>query len=725
MDNSNRTAGSGSSKGSNVLLGTSSNNNISSRQNQSQPQRYQAGSPSFPQIFQASPNSDQRMFQMKMQEMQLRQLRQNHLQQRLQQQQQMSPSSTQMQQQQPNQEQQRRLSQQLSPNTLLLTSSPLVSPGFAGQMMGSPTSASVNGQGSLNSLKSVFSQFQQQSRQSLGAQLPPAPPLISGPATTSSTKSSTMEALHSSSVANTTIEMESHSKAQSVSNKKTTVTVPPPLGPEETADLVRRCDWVDKTIWVSRQLLGGQSVNGFLRATSTVQRIKKQRARQNQKGKSSTGIEASKKRGLETTEQDEEEILKSEVMNPRTAKKMKTELELGISFCRLLHATVRSILQEMDPTLPHVEMLGSDSPNAKSNIQKQSASTASANYLVDINKSSQRMHADTGNNNNSSNQLDGSGAVTYVHQQDTTGSLSPGNPNGSTLRKNRKNKLPPNTEPPINLPEFDNTGKRLCTKKEHLYRLSECIRYRALRKGDVVAARVSSRNLWIVATVTRDYPSADIPLLDFVRLTDVKREQLFKDKVHIRDVEDKHSNESDSNFKVARSLVLPLPRSFSEAAEWAQRFKKGSRVYALYPDTTALYTATVLDSTTYARDDDDIIVVRFDGDEPDSSGSIPSCHIPARFVTLIPRGLLAGATSSSSTSSSSSALIQQQDVWSGGNNSKKKNATTDVSAKGTTIPPPPSDHELNFASNLDEINLDDPLPGLDGFDDLDFDLLGT
>ena len=36
----------------------------------------------------------------------------------------------------------------------------------------------------------------------------------------------------------------------------------------------------------------------------------------------------------------------------------------------------------------------------------------------------------------------------------------------------------------------------------------------------------------------------------------------------------------------------------------------------MYPQTTSLYSATVSDSTTYCRDDDDIIVVEFDGEEP-------------------------------------------------------------------------------------------------------------
>lgn len=36
----------------------------------------------------------------------------------------------------------------------------------------------------------------------------------------------------------------------------------------------------------------------------------------------------------------------------------------------------------------------------------------------------------------------------------------------------------------------------------------------------------------------------------------------------------------------------------------------------MYPQTTSLYSATVVDCTTYCREDDDIIVVEFDGEEP-------------------------------------------------------------------------------------------------------------
>merc|ERR1719253_656434 len=51
----------------------------------------------------------------------------------------------------------------------------------------------------------------------------------------------------------------------------------------EQINLLAQCKYVDKTIWATRVLMGGNSVNGFLRSTAAAQRIKKQRARQNKK----------------------------------------------------------------------------------------------------------------------------------------------------------------------------------------------------------------------------------------------------------------------------------------------------------------------------------------------------------------------------------------------------------------------------------------------------------
>lgn len=210
---------------------------------------------------------------------------------------------------------------------------------------------------------------------------------------------------------------------------------------------------------------------------------------------------------------------------------------------------------------------------------------------------------------------------------------SAGNAEGSTLRKLRKKKLPPNTEPVPVIPEVDSAGRRLVNKKEHNVRVFEILRFRGLRAGDFVAARTTSRDLWILARVLKDYPGIEnTPPLDFLQLSEARRDALFREKVQIKDVEgDGHT------FQVARNLVLPLPRTYSEAADWGSRLKKGMRCYSMYPQTTSLYPATVYDSTTYCRGQDDIIVVEFDGEDPGETGAIPKYHIPARFATLIPR----------------------------------------------------------------------------------------
>ena len=376
---------------------------------------------------------------------------------------------------------------------------------------------------------------------------------------------------------------------------------PPPTGPPPRA-LLSQCDWKDKTLWVARQLLGGQSVNGFLKSTATVQRIKKQRARQ----------AGQKREAATTTADDDDEDLKKQIMNARTTKKLKTEMEAGVDFCVLMHETIESILKDLGVKTPP-SLDGAPPPLAPPPPAPAEPTTVSA-----------------------------------------------GDPTGSTLRKQRKKKLPPCTE---ELPTV--TGK---TKKEQHTRFFEALRFRALRPGDFVAARPSSRDLWILATVTHEAPA----MPHFWSLSQAKRD---RETVGIKDVEEAdHPNGST----VPRQAVLPLPRSPSEASAWCQRLKKGYRVYAMYPNTTSLYSATVVDSNTFCRDDDDIVVVEFDGDEADATGSLPKCHIPARFVVLLP------------------SEFESEQAGGGATN-------------------------LVSTAALDSLNLDD-MGGLEGFEDLDFDL---
>lgn len=155
---------------------------------------------------------------------------------------------------------------------------------------------------------------------------------------------------------------------------------------------------------------------------------------------------------------------------------------------------------------------------------------------------------------------------------------------------------------------------------------------------------------------------------------------LFPKKVIIKDIEEKDG----STNAVSRQLVLPLPRTHAEAADWGSRCKKGARVYAMYPETTSLYSGTVVDNTTYCCGEDDIIVVEFDEDEHDATGSIRQYHIPARFVTLIPREFPASHQSNQTKKRGPGAAASGQAPSKKRNTAKshKRNESTDSALDG-------------------------------------------
>eukprot|EP00934_Nitzschia_sp_Nitz4_P000333 Nitzschia sp. Nitz4//scaffold2_size372955//50269//51997//NITZ4_000368-RA/size372955-snap-gene-0.6-mRNA-1//1//CDS//3329546611//333//frame0 len=463
-----------------------------------------------------------------------------------------------------------------------------------------------------------------------------------------------------------------------------------------------KCAWPDRLLYASRMILGGNNVNGFLRGTATAQRIKKQRARQVSLNKKNTTTPASKdasdadKKDKKSFSQDEEEKLKLDIMNPRTVKKLKAELEASRHFCVQMHNLLRGVIFDVDhrqsPYLPpHLVIPDENSAKGTSKPTPVAPVVSAAHQPAPVPGDSSNMPWMVKQKSS-----DGLSSLSTAAGP-PGGTTSPGNPEGSTLRKLRKKKLPPDAEPPINLPEFDNGGRRLCTKKDHNNRLFEVLRFRALRQGDFVAARTTSRDLWILAKVLKNYPGVDMAPLEFLQLSGTRRDAVFKGKVLVQDVEDKDGNNS---AQVARSLVLPLPRTYSEAADWGSRIKKGMRVYAMYPQTTSLYPATVTDSTTYCRGDDDIIVVQFDGEEIDATGSIPKYHIPARFVTLIPRELPASQAPAAQDPVAPHAAASK--------NAKRKSASGlgDTSSKQQKRGGGDSMLAFDFDGNFDALDLD-------------------
>jgi hypothetical protein len=221
------------------------------------------------------------------------------------------------------------------------------------------------------------------------------------------------------------------------------------------------------------------------------------------------------------------------------------------------------------------------------------------------------------------------------------GTVAQDNAQGSTLRKSRKRgSIKVSTadkELVAVIGDHDDNGKKL-SKKELSNRLFEATRFRTLHKGDYVAAKLDSRDLWILARVVKQWNAAEVPLKLLLDLSDSKKETLFTEKVLIQedDLYNEYNGDLSSARAVKRQHIIPLARSTPEGNEWGKRLRKGSRVYAIYPQTTTLYSATVIDCTTYCRNEDDVIIVEFDGDE-DEDGNTPQRHILARFVTLVPR----------------------------------------------------------------------------------------
>lgn len=265
-------------------------------------------------------------------------------------------------------------------------------------------------------------------------------------------------------------------------------------------------------------------------------------------------------------------------MNPRTVKKLKCEFEASVSFCVQLHNLVRGIILDLDPRqkafLPPVLLEGDKSKSTDPQTQgpaltstKQSVPPAPAPAPLTSDASSMPWALTSTPAQQKSN--------SSKNQMSSKTTASPGNPEGSSLRKMRKKKLPSNSEQMPNIPEFDSAGRRLVSKAEHNVRVFEMLRFRALRRGDFVAARTTSRDLWILARVLKDYPGLDTAPLEFLQLSETRRDALFKDKVLVKDVEEK---DGDNSFQVPRNLVLPLPRTYGEAADWGQRIKKGMRV---------------------------------------------------------------------------------------------------------------------------------------------------
>mmetsp|Transcript_10023 Transcript_10023/g.18170 ORF Transcript_10023/g.18170 Transcript_10023/m.18170 type:complete len:384 (+) Transcript_10023:3-1154(+) len=317
--------------------------------------------------------------------------------------------------------------------------------------------------------------------------------------------------------------------------------------------------------------------------------------------------------------------LAPQILNSHTMKRIKEELNAGIQFCASLQKAINDTTNFM---VKNNQKYGFG-------LGPNSSSTATATKAIGQNGSKQPPQQHSAKTTTSApvvpateppNPYMGSSTLRKLRKSSIPIAFSPLTVNNSLIKEQLK--LPSD----INyMKQVDEKGTRVISKKESCRRAFEISRWRQLNVGDLAAAKLQSRDMWILCKVMSTWkPPSDMSYVDIIEMPAPRRDNVLAE-VLIKDAD----SEDAPQQRIARNLILPLPRKLLEAAEWGFRAKKSTRVYAVYPETSSLYAATVVDNTTYCRKDEDIIVVEFEGDE-DEFGALPQRHVPARFVTLIP-----------------------------------------------------------------------------------------
>jgi hypothetical protein len=142
---------------------------------------------------------------------------------------------------------------------------------------------------------------------------------------------------------------------------------------EEVATLAKACTTEQQILFVARQATGPPStMNGFVKCTSTMMRLKKQKVRdyktkQNKQSTSNTAAAAAASTGTAslsgnsvgertgTTIEDEEaneERMKKDTFLPPLAKRMRLEMTQGLQYCNMMSDIIRSIIEDIDPENP-------------------------------------------------------------------------------------------------------------------------------------------------------------------------------------------------------------------------------------------------------------------------------------------------------------------------------------------------------------------------------------
>lgn len=136
-------------------------------------------------------------------------------------------------------------------------------------------------------------------------------------------------------------------------------------------------------------------------------------------------------------------------------------------------------------------------------------------------------------------------------------------------------------------------------------------------KGEQVAARVTledaDKDEWFIVKVIHfDRDTREFEVLD-------------------EEPGDDEEPAGQRKYKLPMSHIIPFPKRNDPSA--AQDFQPGKHVLAVYPGTTALYKATVVNTRKRKTDD---YLLEFDDDEED--GSLPQRNVPFHKVVTLPEG---------------------------------------------------------------------------------------
>ncbi|KAL8233942.1 hypothetical protein R6Q59_020042 [Mikania micrantha] len=136
-------------------------------------------------------------------------------------------------------------------------------------------------------------------------------------------------------------------------------------------------------------------------------------------------------------------------------------------------------------------------------------------------------------------------------------------------------------------------------------------------KGEQVAARVTQEDAdkdewFIVKVIHFDRETREFEVLD-------------------EEPGDDEEPAGQRKYKLPMSHIIPFPKQNDPST--AQDFPPGKHVLAVYPGTTALYKATVVNTRKRKTDD---YVLEFDDDEED--GSLPQRLVPFHRVVTLPEG---------------------------------------------------------------------------------------